>query len=61
MPAGLSSAFEAAGGGEREELERGHVDSPIGMRAACVLPRLVLTLHDVHRLPLLTAQRHEID
>ncbi|WP_329295654.1 hypothetical protein [Streptomyces sp. NBC_01455] len=59
MPAELRTAFEAAGVAEWEDLEPGEVDSLIGMRAACALAGLALTLDDVRRIPLLMAQRHE--
>lgn len=61
MPAELGAAFEAAGIAEWEDLEPGEVDSLIGMRTACALAGLALTLDDVRRFPLLMAQRNEGD
>ncbi|MFI6022892.1 DUF6461 domain-containing protein [Streptomyces sp. NPDC051287] len=56
MPAELRAAFEAAGVADWEDLEPGEVDTLIGMRAACALAGLALTLDDIRRMPLLVAQ-----
>ncbi|WP_239085317.1 hypothetical protein [Streptomyces halstedii] len=53
MPAELRAAFEAAGNVPTEDLEPGEADGDIGMRAACALAGLALTLEDVRRIPLL--------
>ncbi|WP_399895626.1 hypothetical protein ACGH7X_39775 [Streptomyces sp. BBFR51] len=53
MPAELRAAFEAAGIADWEDLEPGEVDSLIGMRTACALAGLTLTLSDIRRVPLL--------
>lgn len=56
MPAELRAAFEAAGVADWEDLEPGEADSLIGMRAACALAGLALTLDDLRRMPLLVAE-----
>lgn len=61
MPAELAAAFEAAGVADWEDLEPGEVDSLIGMRAACALAGLAVTLDDIRRIPLLLASLHEPD
>jgi hypothetical protein len=57
MPAELAAAFAFAGVADWEDLEPGEVDSLIGMRAACALAGVVLTLDDLRGIPLLMAQR----
>jgi hypothetical protein len=61
MPAELRAAIEAAGVADWEALEPGEVDSLIGMRAACALAGLTVTLDDIRRIPLLIAPLHEPD
>ncbi|MEV7326081.1 hypothetical protein [Streptomyces sp. NPDC093970] len=61
LPAELRTAFEAAGVAEWDDLEPGRPDTLVGMRAACALAGLALTLDDIRRLPLLLARRTEGD
>ncbi|MFJ6837903.1 hypothetical protein [Streptomyces sp. NPDC091209] len=61
IPAELRAAIEAAGVADWEDLEPGEVDSLIGMRAACALAGLAVTLDDIRRIPLLIAPLHEPD
>ncbi|SEN88980.1 hypothetical protein [Actinacidiphila rubida] len=58
MPAELAAAFESAGIADWEDLGPGEVDSLLGMRAACALAGVVLTLDDLRAIPLLMARRN---
>ncbi|MER6537967.1 DUF6461 domain-containing protein [Streptomyces sp900105755] len=61
MPGELAAALQAAGIADWEDLEPGEVDSLIGMRTACALAGLAVTLDDIRRIPLLIAPLHEAD
>ncbi|CAG6390718.1 hypothetical protein NMG29_10015 [Streptomyces cocklensis] len=61
MPAELAAAFESAGIADWEDLEPGEVDSLIGMRVACALAGVIVTLDDIRGIPLLMAQRNAGD